>query len=38
MSGEKEKNMKKAISLFLSLVMICAILCACGDGSSNGDE
>ena len=38
MSGEKEKNMKKAISLFLSLVMICAVLCACGDGSSNGDE
>ena len=30
--------MKKAISLFLSLVMICAVLCACGDGSSNGDE
>ena len=30
--------MKKAISLFLSLVMICAVLCACGDGSGNGDE
>ena len=30
--------MKKAISLFLSLVMICAVLCACGDGSGKGDE
>ena len=30
--------MKKAISLFLSLVMICAVLCGCGDGSGKGDE
>ncbi|MBQ3548477.1 MAG: ABC transporter substrate-binding protein [Oscillospiraceae bacterium] len=30
--------MKKAISLFLSLVMLCAVLCACGDGSGKGDE
>lgn len=30
--------MKKVISLFLSLVMICAVLCACGDGSGKGDE
>ena len=30
--------MKKAISLFLSLMMICAVLCGCGDGSGKGDE
>lgn len=30
--------MKKAIALFLSLVMICTVLCACGDGSSESDE
>lgn len=37
-SGEKEKNMKKLVSLFLSLTMVCAVLCGCGGGSSNGDE
>lgn len=30
--------MKKLVSLFLSLVMVGAVLCGCGGGSSQGDE
>ena len=37
-SGEKEKNMKKLVSLFLSLVMVGAVLCGCGGGSNQSDE
>ena len=30
--------MKKLVSLFLSLTMVCAVLCGCGGGSGSGDE
>ena len=30
--------MKKLVSLFLSLIMVGAVLCGCGGGSSQGDE
>ena len=30
--------MKKLVSLFLSLIMVSAVLCGCGGGSGSGDE